>query len=286
MQAPPTEAASGKPARHRPASAWRRTPDPDRDRVIAAGAALRRTTAAGVPGAGGTARGRRAGRHPLPRHPLHLSGRLAVAGDHPVRRRSAHACGPGARQRRSRRAAGDARRAGDGRADRGRGFEAARPAAAGSLPARHHHRLDRRRRGVLPAACRRPAPGAADRGDAGDRVRQQRPGRGVPDHRPHHLDRWYARRRHRRDRDPHALGRRHRRGAWLLRRTPAGRGAQWLRPAVRAASMAGAGGRGAVVRRDRSAGRQRLPRGVPGRHRRRQPRRARRATRCCRCRTR
>ena len=158
---PSADTASGKPARHRPAPARRRHADPHRHRLVAAGAPLRGAAAAGVPGAGRDARRRWPGRHPLRRYPLHLPGRLAVAGDHPVRRRPAHACGAGARQRRPRRAAGDGRRAGDRRADRGRRVETARPAAAGSLPARHDHRVDRCRRGVLPAARRRPAPGAA-----------------------------------------------------------------------------------------------------------------------------
>ena len=75
-----------------------------------------------------------------------------------------------------------------GRADHRRGggrgrLGGARPRSDGRAAARRHHRLDRRGGGVLPAAHRRPPAAAPGRRDARDRVRHQRPDRGLPRHR-------------------------------------------------------------------------------------------------------
>ena len=73
-----------------------------------------------------------------------------------------------------------------------RGLGGARPHADRGAAARLDHRLDRRGGGLLPAAHRRPPAAEPGQLDARDRVRHQRPDRGVPRDR---ADRVHPRRR-------------------------------------------------------------------------------------------
>ena len=185
-----------------------------------------------------------------------------VARGHPVRRRPAHPPLGLPRRARPVAAAGDRRSRHHRGGRRRRRLGGARPAAGGSLSARLDHRLDRRRRRLLPAPHRR-APAAAPRGGhPRDRVRHQRPDRGLPRPDPHPV---HPRRRphqrvgaRARDRPPDGLRHRLR----VRRRAPAGRHPQPRHHARRAASALRRGGRDPDLRRRLPRRRQRAPRGL------------------------